>query len=131
MKKKTSPQDYAKKEKQDLKTESKLKKPPKWFYLILLLIPVLFFVLLELGLRVFDYGHDFTVFKIVTDYHPDKLFLNPEIPYKYFMERDLFHQLYRMVLIKRRNQMHSEYLYLAEAQLPAGLMCQMHLFHDN
>ncbi len=65
-------------------TNSKQKKPPKWFYIVLFLIPVLFFVLLELGLRIFDYGHDFTVFKVVTDYHPDKLFLNPEIPYKYF-----------------------------------------------
>ncbi|WP_337873480.1 SGNH/GDSL hydrolase family protein, partial [Ignavibacterium sp.] len=60
------------------------KQPPKWFYLILFAIPILFFVLLEIGLRVFNYGHDFTVFKVVTDYHPDKLFLNPEIPYKYF-----------------------------------------------
>ncbi|WP_290665022.1 GDSL-type esterase/lipase family protein, partial [Ignavibacterium sp.] len=84
MKKKTTQQDYAKKEKPDIKTESQLKKPPKWFYLILFLIPVLFFVLLETGLRAFDYGYDFTVFKVVTDYHPDKLFLNPEIPYKYF-----------------------------------------------
>ena len=64
--------------------ETNLKKPPRWFYLILLLIPILFFVLLEIGLRALDYGHDFTVFKVVTDYHPDKLFLNPEIPYKYF-----------------------------------------------
>lgn len=66
------------------KHQPNLKRPPKWFYLILFLIPVLFFVLLELGLRAFDYGYDFTVFKVVTDYHPDKLFLNPEIPYKYF-----------------------------------------------
>ncbi|MGQ9798346.1 MAG: GDSL-type esterase/lipase family protein [Ignavibacterium sp.] len=66
------------------KRETNLKKPPKWFYLILFLIPILFFVLLEIGLRALDYGHDFTVFKVVTDYHPDKLFLNPEIPYKYF-----------------------------------------------
>ncbi len=72
------------KENKDLRTEPQLKKPPKWFYLILILIPVLFFVLLELALRAFDYGHDFTVFKSVTDYHSDKLFLNPEIPYKYF-----------------------------------------------
>ncbi|MGQ9642510.1 MAG: GDSL-type esterase/lipase family protein [Ignavibacterium sp.] len=66
------------------KRETNLKKPPKWFYLILFLIPILFFVLFEIGLRALDYGHDFTVFKVVTDYHPDKLFLNPEIPYKYF-----------------------------------------------
>lgn len=69
---------------QNSEKESNVKQPPKWFYVILLAIPVLFFVLLEIGLRVFNYGHDFTVFKVVTDYHPDKLFLNPEIPYKYF-----------------------------------------------
>lgn len=72
------------KENNSIKTESKSKKPPKWFYLVLVLIPVLFFVLLEFGLRIFNYGYDFTVFKVVTDYHADKLFLNPEIPYKYF-----------------------------------------------
>ncbi|MCX8104588.1 MAG: GDSL-type esterase/lipase family protein [Ignavibacterium album] len=72
------------KENNSIKTESKSKKPPKWFYLVLVLIPVLFFVLLEIGLRIFKYGYDFTVFKVVTDYHADKLFLNPEIPYKYF-----------------------------------------------
>lgn len=70
--------------KNDIKTESQLKNPPKWFYLVLILIPILFFVLLEIGLRIFNYGRDFTVFKVVTDYHSDKLFLNPEIPYKYF-----------------------------------------------
>lgn len=70
--------------KDSAKQQEQQKKPPKWFYLILILIPVLFFVLLELGLRVFNYGYDFTVFKVVTDYHADKLFLNPEIPYKYF-----------------------------------------------
>jgi lysophospholipase L1-like esterase len=72
------------KENNSIKTKSEVKKPPKWFYLVLILIPVLFFVLLELGLRIFNYGYDFTVFKVVTDYHAEKLFLNPEIPYKYF-----------------------------------------------
>jgi lysophospholipase L1-like esterase len=70
--------------KDSAKQQEHHKKPPKWFYLVLVLIPVLFFVLLECGLRVFNYGYDFTVFKVVTDYHADKLFLNPEIPYKYF-----------------------------------------------
>ena len=69
---------------QQTKPINQSKKTPKWFYLILISIPVLFFVLLEFGLRIFNYGHDFTVFKVVTDYHADKLFLNPEIPYKYF-----------------------------------------------
>lgn len=61
-----------------------LKKPPFWFYIILFLIPVLFFILLETGLRIADYGIDYTRFKVISDYYPDKLFLNPDIPYKYF-----------------------------------------------
>ncbi len=69
---------------QPTKSLNENKKPPKWFYLVLIFIPVMFFVLLEAGLRIFNYGYDFTVFKVVTDYHADKLFLNPEIPYKYF-----------------------------------------------
>lgn len=72
------------KETKNIKTDFQQKKPPKWFYLVLILIPVLFFSLLELGLQIFNYGYDFTVFKVVSDYHPDKLFLNPDIPRKYF-----------------------------------------------
>ncbi|MCS7054464.1 MAG: GDSL-type esterase/lipase family protein [Ignavibacterium sp.] len=63
---------------------SVIKKPPKWFYLILILIPIMFFVLIEITLRIVNYGRDFTIFKTITDYHSDKLFLNPEIPHKYF-----------------------------------------------
>ncbi len=65
-------------------TEQAPKKPPFWFYFILILIPVLFFILLETGLRIADYGIDYTRFKVVSSYYPDKLFLNPDIPYKYF-----------------------------------------------
>lgn len=61
-----------------------IKKPPKWFYLILVLIPVIFFILIEISLRVFKYGIDYTQFKVVSNYYPDKLFLNPDLPYKYF-----------------------------------------------
>lgn len=58
------------------------KKPPyKIFYLILFLIPVLFFVLLETGLRIFNYGYDFTQWVEVTN---KKLMLNPDIAHKYF-----------------------------------------------
>lgn len=60
------------------------KKPPKWFYLILLMIPVIFFILLEVSLRIVNYGIDYTQFKVVSNYYPDKLFLNPDLPYKYF-----------------------------------------------
>ncbi|RPI72645.1 MAG: hypothetical protein EHM47_07830, partial [Ignavibacteriales bacterium] len=63
----------------------KFEKPaPKWFYLILILLPVIFFILLEAGLRIFNYGEDYAVFKQVSDYYPDKFFLNPDLPAKYF-----------------------------------------------
>lgn len=52
-----------------------------FFYLVLVLIPVLFFVLLEIGLRVFNYGYDFTQWVNVTK---GKLVLNTDIAHKYF-----------------------------------------------
>ncbi len=58
------------------------KKPANnFFYLVLVLIPVLFFVLLEIGLRVFNYGYDFTQWVNVTK---GKLVLNTDIAHKYF-----------------------------------------------
>lgn len=60
------------------------KKYPFWFYLIALLIPVLFFVLLEGTLRIIDYGKNLDTFITVSEDYPDKLVLNPDVPYKYF-----------------------------------------------
>lgn len=57
---------------------------PKWFNLILLLIPLLFFFLLELLLNLFNYGTDYTVFTKPYSSYPYSLFLNPEITQKYF-----------------------------------------------
>ena len=54
---------------------------PKWFYLLLFVIPVFFFVLLETGLRVFNYGNDTRVW---IDISQDMQILNPEISYRYF-----------------------------------------------
>jgi tetratricopeptide (TPR) repeat protein len=59
----------------------KKNQQPKIFYLFLILIPVLFFVLLEIGLRIFNYGYDFIQWVEVTD---KKLMLNPDIAHKYF-----------------------------------------------
>jgi len=58
------------------------KKPvKKSFYLALIIIPILFFVLLEAGLRIFNYGYDFTQWVNVTK---GKLVLNTDIAHKYF-----------------------------------------------
>lgn len=62
----------------------KNKKPPKWFYLVLVLIPVLFVILLEVLLRAFNYGLDYKQFLSISQYHPNKQYLNPDLPYKYF-----------------------------------------------
>ncbi len=54
---------------------------PKWFYILLIIIPVLFFVLLETGLRLFNYGNDAHIW---VDISQDMQILNPEIGYRYF-----------------------------------------------
>jgi lysophospholipase L1-like esterase len=54
---------------------------PKWFYLLLFVIPILFFILLEAGLRLFNYGNDTRVW---VDVSKDMQILNPEIGYRYF-----------------------------------------------
>jgi len=61
----------------------KKNKPPAptWFYILLIIIPVLFFVLLETGLRLFNYGNDD---RIWVDISQDMQILNPEIGYRYF-----------------------------------------------
>lgn len=57
------------------------KKTPFWFNIILILIPVLFFILLELSLQVFNYGMDTRQWVPITK---DKYTLNPEIAKRYF-----------------------------------------------
>lgn len=57
----------------------------KVFYFVLILIPIIFFVLLETGLRVFDYGYDYTQWVNPT---PGKYVLNPNIAHKYFHNID-------------------------------------------
>jgi tetratricopeptide (TPR) repeat protein len=57
----------------------------KIFYLVLISIPIIFFVLLETGLRVFDYGYDYTQWVSPTK---GKYVLNPDIAHKYFHNID-------------------------------------------
>ena len=57
---------------------------PRWFYLILVLIPIFFFIILEISLRLFNYGNDYTLFKPLSKSYPNKLFINPDITRKYF-----------------------------------------------
>lgn len=61
--------------------ETSNKKTPLYFYFILILIPILFFVLLEAGLRIFNYGYDLTMWVNVTE---NKLIINPDVARRYF-----------------------------------------------
>jgi lysophospholipase L1-like esterase len=54
---------------------------PKWFYIFILIIPILFFVLLEISLRIFSYGNDDRVW---VDISPEMQILNPEVSKRYF-----------------------------------------------
>jgi tetratricopeptide (TPR) repeat protein len=56
-------------------------KSPLWFYLVLILIPVLFFVLLEIFLRVISYGRNTEQWIKVTE---TKQMLNPDVAARYF-----------------------------------------------
>ncbi len=56
-------------------------KPKPLFYAVLILIPVLFFVLLEAGLRIAGYGTDTRMW---TELQNGKLGLNPEVARRYF-----------------------------------------------
>jgi tetratricopeptide (TPR) repeat protein len=60
---------------------SSSKKVPKWFYLFLIFIPIIFIILLESGLRIFDYGKTYDQWVNAGE---GKLKLNPEIAYRYF-----------------------------------------------
>jgi lysophospholipase L1-like esterase len=76
---------------QNTKTKSKnpelkkeMKRPPKWFYLILVLLPILFILLLEAFLRIINYGDSYKEFVTLTKDFPNELILNPDITTKYF-----------------------------------------------
>jgi len=67
-----------------LPKETTTKKPPKWFYAVPFLLPVVLIILLEFSLRLFHYGKNVEQW---IPYHPDlpgKIVLNTEIAYKYF-----------------------------------------------
>ena len=54
---------------------------PKWFYFIVILIPLIFFVLLEIVLRAFNYGVDLSQWVKISN---EKYILNPEVSRRYF-----------------------------------------------
>lgn len=64
------------------------KKFPWWFYAVGFSLPVVFLLLLETGLRLFNYGREYEVFSELSEMYPGMLFLNPEITHKYFVNLD-------------------------------------------
>ncbi|MHB1686934.1 MAG: tetratricopeptide repeat protein [Ignavibacteriaceae bacterium] len=60
------------------------KPTPKWFYAVAVLIPVAFFIILEIFLRIIDYGNSYKIFIAESKSHPERLVLNPNIAQKYF-----------------------------------------------
>lgn len=61
----------------------KKKKTPFYFYIILLCLPILFFILLEFGLRLFGYGFNYEQWEVAAE---GKLMLNQDIAKRYFYE---------------------------------------------
>lgn len=64
-----------------VKSKSPIKKPPFWFKMVLVLIPIVFLITLELTLRVFGYGKDYEQWVEIA---PGQLVLNPDVAYRYF-----------------------------------------------
>jgi len=64
-----------------MKFRKESKPQNKIFYIVIILVPVFFFILLETGLRLFNYGYDFTQW---VNPIKGKYVLNPDIAHKYF-----------------------------------------------
>jgi len=59
------------------------KKTPFYFYIILICLPILFFILLEFGLRLFGYGINYDQWELAAE---GKYMLNQNIAKRYFYE---------------------------------------------
>ncbi|MDZ7625191.1 MAG: hypothetical protein U5J96_12210 [Ignavibacteriaceae bacterium] len=92
----------------------KKKRNPFYFYIILIGLPVLFFVLLEIGLRILGYGFNIEQWDTVTE---GKLMLNQEIARRYFYNIERIPSRIKMFLMLRRNQMLTEFLFWEKAVL--------------
>ncbi|MFH1197818.1 MAG: tetratricopeptide repeat protein [bacterium] len=61
------------------------KKTPKWFYAVLVLTPIVVFILLEIFLRIIDYGYNLEQW---VDAGQGKYIINPNIGRRYFPSGD-------------------------------------------
>ncbi len=85
-----SPEEIAK----ELKIEKHLvedfirkstRKTPRWFYLVLILLPIIIILLLEFTLKLFNYGRTYDQWIPAEE---GRLTLNPEIAFRYFYNTD-------------------------------------------
>ena len=63
------------------------RKTPKWFYVVSVLLPVIFLVLLEIFLRIINYGYNFDQWVNIGE---GKYIINPNIGRKYFPSGDFY-----------------------------------------
>ncbi len=61
------------------------KKTPKWFYAVLVLLPIIFLILLEIFLRIINYGYNFDQWVSIGE---GKYIINSDIGRKYFTSGD-------------------------------------------
>jgi len=59
------------------------------FWIILLILPFLLFTFVELGLRLFDYGDDLSLFKQATGDKSDYMYLNRWVAKRYFSNQGI------------------------------------------
>lgn len=62
----------------------KIKKYPKWFYAVAIIVPIVLVVLFELLLNFLNYGTDYSTFVKISDQFENYKFFNPNLPTKYF-----------------------------------------------
>jgi len=78
----TSNQNNRTNEKNNFSNSESIKlRTPLYFYIILFSIPLLFFFFLELGLRIFNYGDNLTLWVSAS---PGKTIINPLVAKRYF-----------------------------------------------
>lgn len=70
-------------------SDSSKKQYPIYFYFILAAIPILFFVLLEMGLRLFSYGQEIPQWITYPYNNNDQIILNKNIAQRYFQSGKL------------------------------------------
>jgi tetratricopeptide (TPR) repeat protein len=66
---------------------STVRKHRRVFTLLAVLLPFIFIFFIEAGLRLFGYGHDYSLF-VKDENHPGFLHMNPNVSGKYFTQKD-------------------------------------------